>query len=73
MFESILLKSRLNDKKSPPKAGKKDKSPTGRKSPAKAGKKGNAAPLPEIDKQSQLKRKEEIEDEENFIGNSYFM
>jgi len=62
----------LNDKKAPQKAGKKDKSPTGRKSPAKAGKKGNNAPLPEIDKQSQLKRKEEIEDEENYIGKYLF-
>lgn len=44
---------------------KKDKSP-GRKSPSKA-KKGNAGPLPEIEKQSQLKKKEEIEEEEKYI------
>ncbi|RNA34736.1 sperm-associated antigen 17, partial [Brachionus plicatilis] len=44
---------------------KKDKSP-GRKSPSKA-KKGNAGPLPEIDKQSQLKKKEEIEEEEKYV------
>ena len=44
---------------------KKDKSP-GRKSPSKT-KKGNTGPLPEIEKQSQLKKKEEIEEEEKYI------
>lgn len=47
-------------------APKKDKSPTGKKSPSKAKK--AAGPLPEIEKQSQLKKKEDIEDEERFIG-----
>jgi hypothetical protein len=50
-------------------AVKKDKSPTGKKSPAKGKKTGAAAggPLPDIDKQSQLKRKEDIEDEEKYL------
>lgn len=48
---------------------KKDKSPTGKKSPTKgAAKKANQGPLPEIEKQSQLKRKEDIEDEEKYLG-----
>ncbi|CAF0878303.1 unnamed protein product [Brachionus calyciflorus] len=46
-------------------AGKKDKSP-GRKSPTKT-KKTNAGPLPEIEKQSQLKKKEDIEEEEKYL------
>ncbi len=52
--------------KNAPQKIKKDKSPTGKKSPAKQPKK-TAGPLPEIDKQSQLKRKEDIEDEEKHI------
>lgn len=46
---------------------RKDKSPTGKKSPIKV-KKANQGPLPDIEKQSQLKRKEEIDDEEKYIG-----
>lgn len=49
------------------KQTKKDKSPTGKKSPAKAKKTGKDGAMPEIEKQSQLKRKEEIEDEERYI------
>ena len=47
---------------------KKDKSPTGgKKSPTKP-KKSAAGPLPDIEKHSQLKKREEIEEEEKFIG-----
>lgn len=49
------------------KQPRKEKSPTGKKSPTKV-KKANQGPLPDIDKQSQLKRKEEIDDEEKYIG-----
>lgn len=49
------------------KQTRKEKSPTGKKSPTKQ-KKANQGPLPEIEKQSQLKRKEEIDDEEKYLG-----
>ena len=48
-------------------AGGKAKSPTGKKSPSKAApKKQNTGPLPDIEKSSQLKKKEDIEDEEKY-------
>lgn len=47
---------------------RKDKSPTGKKSPTKLKKVNQyQGPLPEIEKQSQLKRKEEIDDEEKYL------
>jgi hypothetical protein len=49
-------------------ATKKDKSPSGKKSPSKSTKKTNAGTqLADIDKQSQLKRKEDIEEEEKYF------
>ena len=70
----VNLKARegVADKKSvgkgAPAAGGKAKSPTGKKSPAKAAapKKQNTGPLPDIEKTSQLKKKEDIEDEEKY-------
>lgn len=66
-FQNRTDKKQANVNK---QAVKKDKSPTGKKSPTKGGKKaapGGGGPLPDIDKQTQLKRKEDIDDEEKYI------
>ncbi len=66
-------KSRLKNKEEPAPSGAataKAKSPTGKKSPSKAKK--PTGPLSEIGKQSQLKKKEE-EDDEKFIGKNPFL
>jgi hypothetical protein len=54
-----------NEKK--PTKEKREKSPSS-KVPQRSTRKGATGPLPDIDKQSLLKKREEIEEVEKFIG-----
>lgn len=69
-FNFLKKKKRITNKNDPnvKTAGtKKDKSPSGKKSPTKPKKTNAGAQLSDIEKQTQLKRKEDIEEEEKYF------
>lgn len=71
-IKAIEIEKKQNqlDKKDPKDAKKvkPDAGAGGKKTPTKDKKKAGPGPLPEIEKQSLLKKRDEIEEDEKFIG-----